>query len=268
MAFLDQSARQFEKLWFASHELRSGGPPGGLLQQCTHGGRLAAAAFLLAAATTTSSLALLTGIYFLCALGALVSHIDVARYLRRNLLLVCMFALPLSLPGALHFVTPGEEAARVGPVAFSRQGIRSVVYVCLRALDAISITMLLVRSAGVQGVFRGLRELRVPEGVVAACQMTLGYIHLLGRTAHSMVLGLRARAVADPPLRRAYTAVSVQGAVLLQKSLASSRQVHAAMLARGFDGTFPRVRTSGRPGWQDALVLCICAAFAVAGVLS
>jgi energy-coupling factor transporter transmembrane protein EcfT len=198
--------------------------------------------------TVIAEYAVLLAVYFLCALAALVSFIRIGRYLRTNMVLVLLFAVPLALLGSLAWVTPGDEVLRLGPVAFSAQGMRSAAFVSLRALDGVSLSMLLVRSAGIRGVFAGLRGLGVPAGVTAALQMTVAHIHVLGRSAHAMVHSLRARSIVEPRTRQAYAATAAHGAVLLQKSLQSSRMVHAAMLARGFDGRFPEIRTT--PRWR------------------
>jgi energy-coupling factor transporter transmembrane protein EcfT len=237
-----------------------------MLQRCCVPARIVAAALALAGVIATQSFAVLVTVYFMCALVALLSFIRIGRYLRTNLLLVLMFAVPLAFLGSLSWVTPGEEFLRVGPVAFSVQGVRSSGFVSLRALNAVSLSMLLMRSAGIRRFIAGLRGLGLPEGVTAALQMTVAHIHVLGRSAHAMVHALRSRSIVQPGTRQAYAATAAHGAVLLHKSLQSSRQVHAAMLARGFDGRFPASLPS--PPWRaaDYALVAAGAAILAAGV--
>ena len=255
MGFAEKTIGGFERLWSASSELRRGGPPEGFLQRRALSARLWAALLLIVAVNITHSPLTLAGCYLLCACLAYVSHLNLTRYLVGNLVIVAVFAMPLALFGALGFVTPGRTLMRVGSVEFTHQGAAAVGLVVLRTLCAVGVTMLLLRSAGFAGVLRGAREAGVPSGLVAALQMTLAHIHVLGRTAEGMVRGLRARTIAALGLRRAYTSVSVQGATLLQKSLASSRQVHAAMLARGFTGVFPSPYEMQHCGLADRLLV-------------
>jgi energy-coupling factor transporter transmembrane protein EcfT len=215
----------------------------------------------------TRRLDVLVAIYFLCAFAALVSYIRIGRYLGRNLLIVAALALPMAILGSLAVVTPGETFLRIGSVHFTHQGVRGVAFVVLRSLDAVSITMLLVRSAGLHGVVRGLREIGLPASIVAACQMTIAHLHILARTAHAMILAFRSRTVSPPSLRNTYAVTGNQGAVLLRKSMAMSRDVHAAMLARGFSGQFPEL--DSRSTWQfhDYLILAMSAGMLIIGIL-
>lgn len=267
MGFLRQRAHHgFAALWSAGSELSRGGPAFGFFQQCRPGSRVAAALLLLGAVMTTRSLFLLVAVYVLCAFVALISFIQIARYILHNLALAAVFTLPLAVLGSLSFVTPGEIVFRAGPLAVTQQGLRSATYVILRALDSLSVTMLVVRSAGISGVLRGLRELHMPEHAVAVLQIAVAHIHALGRTAYAMVLAYRARLVNVVPLREAYRVTATQGAVLMHKSIQTSRMVHAAMIARGFDGRFPSGDPQRAFGWRDLLVLAVSAGMLVMAV--
>lgn len=267
MNFLDRTLHHFDLLWKTSMQLRAGGPPEGFLQRCTCRSRITAAVALLLGATLTHSLLLLGAIFPLCIMAAALSRLALGPYLRRTLILFAIYALPLALLGTLRIVTPGETFFSFGHVHLSRQGMLSAAFVGLRALSAISVMMLLLSSAGVRGLFQGLRELNFPEGVVAALQMALGHIHLLGRTAHAMVLALRSRQVTPLDLKRAYPAIATQGTVLFLKSLETSRQVHAAMLARGFRGRFPSPELPSPLSRRDLVLLVLSGAILLAGVI-
>src|SRR5205823_2497775 len=79
-----------------------------------------------------------------------------------------------------------------------------------------------------------------------ALQMAIGHIHVLARTAIAMMQALRCRSVTQPSARKMFAATGTQGAVLLHKSIEMSHEVHRAMLARGFSGTFPMVEPRTR----------------------
>jgi cobalt/nickel transport system permease protein len=250
-------SRHFAALISAGTELSRGGPPEGFLQRCTPEARVLAAVLLIAGALFARSAWVLALIYLLCAAAALISYIRIGPYLGKNLLLVGAFALPVVLVGTLRVITPGDTVLRIGPVHFSHQGLRSAALVSLRALCAVSVTMLLMRSAGAAGVLRGLRHLRVSPHVLAAVQLALAHVHALARMAYGMSLALRSRTLVRVPLRRAYSALGEQGATLLRRSMLSSHHVHAAMTARGFEGTFPEAVPPARWTWRDALILAV-----------
>lgn len=215
----------------------------------------------------TRNLAVLVAIYFLCAFGALISFIQIGRYLSRNLMIVAALALPLALFGSLRIVTPGATFLRIGPLHFTHQGARSVGFVVLRSLDAVSVMMLLVRSAGIHGVLRGMRDLGLPAEAAAAIQMAVGHTHVLARTANSMMQAFRCRTVRPPRLRNVYAVTGTQGAVLLRKSLAMSHDVHNAMLARGFTGTFPVIEPRARWTARDWMLVVFCGAMLAGAII-
>lgn len=261
------AVHEFQAFWSAGSELSRGAPAIGVLQRCTPAARIIASVLLLVAVVTTHSIAMLLAIYLMCAVLALLSFIDMPRYLGKNLLIVAFFSIPVAIVGSLKVVTPGHTAVAVGGVELSRTGIVSVLFLFLRSLDAVSVTMLLMRSVGVNGLLRGLRDLRVPEEIVAALQIAIAHIHVLASTAYAMVQALRARVVAPVPLRQIYSAAGTQGAVLMRKSMHASHRVHQAMLARGFGGEFPRVESAARWRARDYALLASCAIILVIAVV-
>ena len=183
MSLIGHATHYFEGLWSSGSELRNGGPAFGVLQRCSRSSRIVAACLLIAAVTLTKSLAVLTCIYLVCAIGALLSFIEIRRYLGRNLVIVCGLALPMAVFGSLAIVTPGVTFLRIGRVHFTHQGVRNVAFVVMRSLDAVSITMLLARSCGIHGIIKGLREMGLPAELTAALQMAVAHMHSLGRMA-------------------------------------------------------------------------------------
>ncbi len=267
MGFLHNTVGSFDRLWSASSELLHGAPRQGFLQRFGRPARVAAASLALVGTTMTTSVPLLVGLYLSCGMLALVSFIEIGRYIRTNLLAIAVFAVPLALVGSMDWVVRGEVFLRVGGVGFSRQGLHGAALVSLRALDCVSITMLLVRSAGLRGVLSGMAGLGVPAGVVAVLQMAFAHIHVLGRTAHAMVHGVRARTLRSPRTREAWAITANHGTALLGKSVRASHDVHSAMLARGFDGRFPTTEQPVRWKRGDVALVASGAAVIAAAVL-
>lgn len=268
MSLFGHQEDRFAAVWSQGRLLQRGGPPEAWLQRLAPRTRVFAAVLMLGTVLVADGAGLLFAVYLLCCAGAVAGRLDVGGYLRSNLLLVALFVAPAALLGSLSFFVPGRPAFRLGPLVFTEPGLRAAVLLCLRALDAVAVTTLLVRSLGLRGVVNGLRDAGLPESVGAVLQMALAHIHLLARTAGDMMLGLRARSARPQRLADVYRTVAVQGVVLLHKSTAASRDTHAAMLSRGFSGSFPRAEEV-RPGWrrEDLAVLAGCALLLVAALL-
>lgn len=259
---------RFEKVLSRSAQLARGGQPDAPLQRLTPATRVLCAALLLTAVVATASLGLLAGVLVLCCVAALAGRVALAGYVRNCLLLIAFFVAPVALLGSLSWFTPGAPVLQIGPLVFTESGLYTAALLCLRALAAVAVTTLLVRSAGMRGIVEGLRPLAVPESVLAVLQMCFAHIHLLGRTAQAMVLGMRARTVRAATLSQAYRTVATQGVVLLERSTAGSREVHAAMLARGFAGRFSQAGEGSRPWTRaDVLALCGCAGILILALI-
>lgn len=268
MSLTGHGIDRFEAVLSRGASLAQGGDPSAPLQRLSSASRVLGAALLLAAGTASRIPGIPALIVLLCCVGALAGRIGVGGYLRTCFLLIAVFVVPVALLGSLSCFTPGAPALELGPLVLTETGLRSALLMSLRALAAVAVTTLLVRSAGLRGIVEGMRLLRVPESLLMVLQMTFAHIQLLGRTAQNMVLGMRARSVEPPGVRQAWRTAGAQGLVLLQRSVASSREVHAAMLARGFSGRF--VQAGGPPaGWKaaDAALLLGTLALLVAALV-
>jgi cobalt/nickel transport system permease protein len=155
-------------------------------------------------------------------------------------------AVVLPLVVLLAAVTPfarrGGPVVDLGPLALSEAGLATFATVAAKATLGTVSAVLLAATTSVPDLARALERLRVPRLLVLVALLTHRYGFVLAAEAGRMRLALRARnhrprsLVGAAPLGRLLAA-------LFLRAVGRGERVHRAMLARGFDGTFP----AGRP---------------------
>ncbi len=225
-------ARAAQEAWFAEETARRPG----LLQRCDPRAKLAGVGALMLAAAGVRRLDVLAAMFVAAVLLAWLSAIGPGTLLRRTWLPVLAFTGLIALPAL--FVVPGDLLYRLPGLGWSvtQQGLRSALYLTLRAETIATLAMLLVFSTLWTHLLKALRSLRVPAVAVVILGMTERYLFLLLRSAQEMFEARETRLVgALPPADRRRLAAASAG-VLLEKTLQLSGEVHLAMQARGFRG--------------------------------
>jgi cobalt/nickel transport system permease protein len=149
--------------------------------------------------------------------------------------------LPLVLFVAvfLPFVR-GGETVDVGPFDFSVEGLETFAAVSAKATIGVASAVLLGATTTFPAVLTALESLRVPRLLVLIAAFTYRYLFVIVEEVGRMRAALAARAyrprhVLDVgPLGRVATA-------LFLRTYARGERVYLAMLARGYDGTMPRL---------------------------
>lgn len=173
--------------------------------------------------------------------------------LRRSLIAApfLLVALPLL------FTRPGEAIATLPLFGWtvSDGGLVAVLTILGKSWLSVVIAVALTAATQQPDLLRALRALRVPKLLVATVEFAYRYLFVVGAEASRMLQARAARSGA-PHGRRARTARSgalhgrrAGGALrwrarvaghlvgtLFVRSLERSERVHAAMLARGYDG--------------------------------
>jgi cobalt/nickel transport system permease protein len=109
---------------------------------------------------------------------------------------------------------------------------------CILAKNSLAFVMMLILAAVTSwhDLLLAMRRLGVPHVLVATLQLMERYIHVLGEELDRMRTARRARSF-HPRSDWSWTLLSSMASVLLLRSLERSERVHAAMTARGWDGT-------------------------------
>lgn len=147
----------------------------------------------------------------------------------RRVLWTLPFALLL---GAFNPVLDRQPWMEVGPWVVSR-GWVTYASLVLRFALTVSIATTLAATTGIRGICLGLRGLGAPHALATQVAMLHRYSFLLAEEGLRMLRAREMRANGRP--LRLWEARNLLGHLLLRAWDRASR-VHAAMLARGFDG--------------------------------
>jgi cobalt/nickel transport system permease protein len=146
----------------------------------------------------------------------------------------------LAVAGAEPLLARGAGEAPLGWIAFAS--------VLARFVLAVGAGLLLVATTGFDAVVTALRRLGAPRVLAVQLLLTWRYAFVLADEAARMARGRALRAHGQPVGPRA--AAQLLGA-LLARALDRAQRIHAAMVCRGFSGSFP-ARAGDRFGAADA----------------
>lgn len=191
---------------------------------------------------------------YLLTLGlAAASKLPIPTLLKRVWLSVPIAVGAITLPAALNLVTPGREALTLWPahphLALTWPGLALAGLLTLRVGVAISLATLLTLTTPWNDLLRALRSLGVPRLFINVLAMTYRYLAVLLQTAGEMFVARRSRTLGRASNTEGRRFVGRSIGTLFGKTLTLSEEVHAAMIARGFQGEMP---TLTRLRWQVA----------------
>jgi cobalt/nickel transport system permease protein len=245
----------------------------GLLQRLDP--RAKAAAFLGFVALTAflrNPWTLLALLGLVTALAAL-SRVPVGLLHRRVWLSVPLAVGAVTLPASLSAVTPGRALvvlSRAPYLAVTAPGLAQTGLLALRVGVALSFVVLLALTTPWNDLMRGLGVLGVPRSFLTVLAMTYRYLGVLSRAACETLVARKSRTVGRARSREGHGFLGVAVGGLIGKTLALGDEVHAAMVARGYDGearslALPRL-TVRDAAWLAAMAV-IAALAALWGIL-
>lgn len=227
----------------------------GLLQGADPRIKIAGFALLIAASVAAREPETLAALWLLAIAAALASRIGFRFFLARTALFVPLFTLFLAIPAIFSFVTPGEAALSFAlgalKLTITRQGLLSAALLTMRALCAVSLSVLLVLTTRRNALLASLRAFRVPRLFVMTMGMTLRYIHLLLDTAEKGFLAIQSRVGSVRGGADGRRAVGWGAGNLWLKSYRLQGAVYDAMVSRGYSGepvTLERFHSRARDG--------------------
>ena len=180
----------------------------------------------------------------------------------------------------LLFTRPGETlwTLELGPIVLTvtDTGLRDVLSITAKSWLSVQVALLLAYTTPFASLVDALRALRIPAVIVAIISFMYRYLAVLTEEAGRMSRARRSRsaeAVAGRSGGSMTWRARVTGAMvgsLFIRSYERSERIYAAMLARGFTGTFHAVEMP-RPDQRSltwfALGLAAMALFVIAANL-
>lgn len=199
----------------------------------------AALVLLVLIATSRARLPQLGAIYFVLLAGAFAW----ARLPLRAALARSAVVLPFSLIfGAISWLA-GDSS-------------RAAALVIKSYISALAV-LLLMSTTPMPQLLRGLESMGVPRFLLMVAQFMYRYLFVISEEAQHMRAAAAARgftvrgaSAGKVPFRPAAGVL----AVLFARSYARAQDIHRAMVARGFEGTFGLLQKS-RFRWQDGVFL-------------
>lgn len=205
----------------------------------------------------------LIALYLLTVGLAMASQLSIVALTRRVWLSAPVAVGAITLPAALNIVTPGREAVVLWGahphLAVTWPGLALAGLLTLRVGVAISLATLLTLTTPWNDLLRALRSLLAPRLFVSVLAMTYRYLTVLLQTAGEMFTARRSRTLGRATNAEGRRFVGRSIGTLFGKTLTLSEEVHAAMIARGFQGDMPTLtRLQWRASdsvWTLAIVL-------------
>lgn len=158
------------------------------------------------------------------------------RFLLSRMLVVLPFVLfALALP----FVAQGERTTVLG-VEVAVEGLWGTATILSRALLGVATSIVLAATTEVPRILAGLERLRVPAVLTAIAAFMLRYLEVITGELMRMRRAMTARGY-DPRWLWQARPIAASAGALFIRSYERGERVHAAMLARGWNGVMPQV---------------------------
>lgn len=204
---------------------------------------------LLVAVAVTKSIAALAVIHVVVFAAAVGSGISAGAYLARSWLPASLFTGIAVLPAALSCITPGDAllilysgGGSLGPLvlpselAVTRQGTAAAAMVLARAAASLGVVALVVKTSRWPVLTKAIQSLGVPGIFVQVLDLTYRYMFLFLLLLTDYLLGRRSRLVGRERQLAKLEWIGGTLAGFLRLVGEYSKEIAAAMIARGFDG--------------------------------
>jgi cobalt/nickel transport system permease protein len=178
-----------------------------------------------------------------------VSRINIWRFYQRVIGLTFLFGFLVAFPSALNVITPGDMVCPVmtlsqpydfwiyhipQQIGLTRQGVDGVIMLCLRMMNSLTFSLLVLYTTPFHRFIKALQVFRVPGAFLLIITLSYKYIFIFARTVESMYLARKSRMVGMGRNDEARIWVAGRIAHMFRKTLSRYEEVFKAMVARGF----------------------------------
>lgn len=186
------------------------------------------------------------------------ARLSPGRVARRLVIEVPFVAFALLLP----FVARGEQVVVAG-VDLSVDGLWSAWNILAKGTIGVAVAVVLTATTPVGDLLAGLGRLRVPVALTAIGGFMVRYGEVLAGEVERLRIARVSRGDDPRWLWQARSVATTAGALFV-RSFERGERVHVAMVARGFDGTWPEVDVAPVPRSDWVVALCF-AVVSIAG---
>ena len=183
------------------------------------------------------------------ALMVALSRIDFVRFYSKIMGLTFFFGFLVVFPAAFNVITPGEVILPVATlpraydfwiyhipreIGLTRQGIEGVVMLCLRVMNSLTISLLVIHTTPFHKIIKALKVFRVPDTFLLIITLSYKYIFVFAKTVENMYLARKSRLVGMVKNDEARMWIAGRIVFMFRKTMARYEEVYSAMVARGF----------------------------------
>ena len=177
------------------------------------------------------------------------SRINLVQFYKKIVGLTFVFGFLVVFPSAFNIVTPGELILPVihlsqpykfviyhipEEIGLTRQGIDGVTMLCLRMMNSLAISLLVVHTTPFHKIIKALQGFRVPQALLLVITLSYKYIFIFAKTIEGMYFARKSRLVGMARDDEARIWAAGRIAHIFRKAMSRYEEVFKAMVARGF----------------------------------
>ncbi|MCU0848921.1 MAG: cobalt ECF transporter T component CbiQ [Spirochaetes bacterium] len=181
-----------------------------------------------------------------------VSRLDLFRIYKKILFAGFFFGFLVALPSSLNIITDGEivlhlarlDGARQfwiyripAEIGITREGLSGVAMLCLRVMNSVSVSLLIIFTTPFYDLMKSLKTFRVPDSFIMIVLLSYKYIFILSKTIEDFYLALKSRLIGNVKGSEIRDIIAGRTFLVFKKSTAAYEEVYRAMVARGFSGS-------------------------------
>ena len=193
----------------------------------------------------------------------LAAHLSL-KSVGMRLLLVNGFVIFLWI--TLPLTYPGTTAFALGPVDFSREGIRLAALITIKTNATVLVLISLVATSSLAALGQALVRLKVPTKLCLLLLFSYRYIFVIHQEYLRLVRAARLRCFKATTNLHTYRTTGYLFGMTLIKSHHRAQRVKQAMALRGFQGQFHTLYES--PVGKNEITFALCMTIAVAALIS
>lgn len=191
---------------------------------------------------------------------AVLSRIPLGRFYLRIAGLTFFFGFLVAFPAAVNVVTPGELLWPIvilersydiwiyhipREIGFTLQGLESLAMLCLRVMNSLSISFLILFTTPLSEIIKGLQVFRIPAAFLLIITLSLKYIVVFSRNIEDMYLARKSRSLTAERGQAARMWVAGRIAYIFRKTERRYEEIYRAMTARGYTHDYRQPHFNG-----------------------
>jgi cobalt/nickel transport system permease protein len=177
------------------------------------------------------------------------SRIKLAQFYKKIVGLTFVFGFLVVFPSAFNVVTQGELILPVihlsqphefmiyhipEEIGLTRQGIDGVMMLCLRMMNSLAISLLVIYTTPFHRIIKALQVFRVPQALLLVITLSYKYIFIFAKTIEGMYFARKSRLVGMARADEARIWAAGRIAHIFRRAMSRYEEVFRAMVARGF----------------------------------